>query len=801
MDSLNCPLTCDIFRDPVIGQDGHTYEREDIIAWLQQHRTSPITREPMTIESLRPNHIVRKMIDEFVAVSKKKEYQFHLNVDVRKTETRPWFQTFTKAIYKAEWVGRQGPPIVLIKIDGAKANREALFYVQLGCHPHIVRTFGLVESDINSVMLVQECAEQGNLAELLQENNFKPIRSVLVEIFTQIIDAMICLADNKIVHGGLACRNVLVFRCNPIIPEENLVKLTDFGLTQGSDLFSVAASSLQTVMTIVPVRYAAPEILRTNSNTMFYSEKSDVYSMGVLMWEACSYGTLPFASLSDDRDVRRYKLRGDQLPRPATCDEDLWSAIIHCWRLESSERPTFKELRRKIMDSAHGSDSTVLKPVLEVGKISQVRLMPSRSYEKRLPSVHFESHEDKIPCEYCNELVNFDKYIMHTQVCAAQEQPQAINEVRPVLPMQIAAPKTQLALASKCKNDSIEITVCHVKQNSKQTLSPSTVYRIMTKNSIPIFKAVQFGVNRCFNDFLRLHGKLIVKYLPEGIILPALPENDSSIVPKDIIEQRRAQLERYLNRLVRNKRLVCDPDFLVFIELPEELPKMTNNLWRDLMSTPKVKTQKGDWFDERQKYILDLQADLRMLKFHFDYLYKMRKESSVTVDALAMQLNMLATCEHHSLLSSTLFELASTQEKLSQLNSDLIQQEFLLMNELLNEYILYIDMANCTFNERAKFHKFWLLNTEMLQKKLREKKPCAEMEVQNLREKVVNDMEKFEHISATLMQEFEMFEENRMKEFKTNINAYIKQMLKQQEKVLKIWEDYLPIANSLTVAD
>ncbi|CAF3402515.1 unnamed protein product [Rotaria socialis] len=578
MDSLNCPLTCDIFRDPVIGHDGHTYEREDIIAWLQQHGTSPITREPMTIESLRPNHIVRKMIDEFVAVSKKKEYQFHLNVDVRKTETRPWFQTFTKAIYKAEWVGRQGPPIVLIKIDGAKANREALFYVQLGCHPHIVRTFGLVESDINSVMLVQECAEQGNLAELLQENNFKPIRSVLVEIFTQIIDAMICLADNKIVHGGLACRNVLVFRCNPIIPEENLVKLTDFGLTQGSDLFSVAASSLQTVMTIVPVRYAAPEILRTNSNTMFYSEKSDVYSMGVLMWEACSYGTLPFASLSDDRDVRRYKLRGDQLPRPATCDEDLWSAIIHCWRLESSERPTFKELRRKIMDSAHGSDSTVLKPVLEVGKISQVRLMPSRSYEKRLPSVHFESHEDKIPCEYCNELVNFDKYIMHTQVCAAQEQPQAINEVR-------------------------------------------------------------------------LHGKLIVKYLPEGIILPALPENDSSIVPKDIIEQRRAQLERYLNRLVRNKRLVCDPDFLVFIELPEELPKMTNNLWRDLMSTPKVKTQKGDWFDERQKYILDLQADLRMLKFHFDYLYKMRKESSVTVDALAMQLNMLATCEHHSLLS------------------------------------------------------------------------------------------------------------------------------------------------------
>ncbi|CAF2033612.1 unnamed protein product [Rotaria magnacalcarata] len=800
MDSLNCPLTCDIFRDPVIGQDGHTYERQDIIAWLQQHGTSPITREPMNIESLRPNHIVRKMIDEFAAISKKKEYQFRLNVDVRKTETRPWFQTFTKAIYKAEWVGRQGPPIVLIKIDGAKANREALFYVQLGCHPHIVRTFGLVESDINCAMFVQECAENGNLAELLQENNFKPIRNVLVELFTQIIDAMICLADNKIVHGGLACRNVLVFRCNPIIPEENLVKLTDFGLTQGSDLFSVTASSSRTAMTLVPIRYAAPEILRTDSDKMLYSEKSDVYSMGVLMWEACSYGTLPFASLADDKDVLRCKLRGDQLPRPAVCDEELWSAIVDCWRLESSERPTFKELRRKIMDLAHRSDSPVLQPDLEVGKIFQARLMPSSSYKKRLPSANFESHEDKIPCEYCNELVNFDKYIMHTQVCAAQEQSQVINEVRAVLPMQVTAPKTQLALASKCKNDSIEITVCHLKQNSK-TSSSSTVYRIMTKSSPPIFKATPFGVNRCFSDFLGLHGKLIVKYLREGIILPALPENDSSIVPKDIIEQRRAQLERYLNRLVRNKRLVCDPDFLVFIELPDELPKMTNNLWRDLMSTSKIKAQKGDWFGEKQKYIIDLQADMRMLKFHFDYLYKMRQESSVTVNALAMQLNMLATCDSHSLLSSTLLELASAQEKLNQLNLDIIQQEFLLMNELLNEYILYIDMANCTFNERAKFHKFWLLNTETLQKKLREKKPCVEMEVHNLQGKVVNDMENFERISATLMQEFEMFEENRMKEFKTNINVYIKQMLKQQVKVLKIWEDYLPIANSLTVTD
>jgi hypothetical protein len=94
----------------------------------------------MNIESLRPNYIVRQMVEQFITESRKKEYQFRLNVDLRKIETRPWFQTFGKSIYKAEWINRPGPLIVLIKIEGAKATHQASFYVKLGSNPHIVRT-------------------------------------------------------------------------------------------------------------------------------------------------------------------------------------------------------------------------------------------------------------------------------------------------------------------------------------------------------------------------------------------------------------------------------------------------------------------------------------------------------------------------------------------------------------------------------------------------------------------------------------------------------------------------------------
>ncbi len=133
---------------------------------------------------------------------------------------------------------------------------------------------------------------------------------------------MICLADNGIVHGDLACRNVLVFQCDPCVVNNNLVKLTDFGLTKQSDLFAVAASSSRTTMTVIRIRYAAPEILREDKDRLNYSEKSDVYSFGTLMWEACSYGMFPFSTISDDNKVRRCKMRGDILPKPSICDQE-----------------------------------------------------------------------------------------------------------------------------------------------------------------------------------------------------------------------------------------------------------------------------------------------------------------------------------------------------------------------------------------------------------------------------------------------------------------------------------------------
>ena len=62
-----CPIGLTIMKDPVIGPDGHTYELTAITEWLLQHDVSPITRQQMSINRLRPNIALRKMIEDWVA--------------------------------------------------------------------------------------------------------------------------------------------------------------------------------------------------------------------------------------------------------------------------------------------------------------------------------------------------------------------------------------------------------------------------------------------------------------------------------------------------------------------------------------------------------------------------------------------------------------------------------------------------------------------------------------------------------------------------------------------------------------
>merc|ERR1712193_108518 len=61
--SFFCPITWDVMPDPVVAVDGHTYELEAILQWLNQgHKTSPMTKEQLQSFLLVPNRSLRAQI-------------------------------------------------------------------------------------------------------------------------------------------------------------------------------------------------------------------------------------------------------------------------------------------------------------------------------------------------------------------------------------------------------------------------------------------------------------------------------------------------------------------------------------------------------------------------------------------------------------------------------------------------------------------------------------------------------------------------------------------------------------------
>lgn len=61
-----CPLTMEILYDPVLDAEGNTYERSAIMEWLQNHHTSPISRQPLSEHILKPNNSLRDAIHEYM---------------------------------------------------------------------------------------------------------------------------------------------------------------------------------------------------------------------------------------------------------------------------------------------------------------------------------------------------------------------------------------------------------------------------------------------------------------------------------------------------------------------------------------------------------------------------------------------------------------------------------------------------------------------------------------------------------------------------------------------------------------
>ena len=99
--SFLCPISCALFKDPVVCQDGVTYERQYIDQWLQNSNTSPITREEISDTTQYRNIALKSAMDEFKEFTRDKK-DTHNKLLLAMTRTKKMLNAAMKKLNKLE---------------------------------------------------------------------------------------------------------------------------------------------------------------------------------------------------------------------------------------------------------------------------------------------------------------------------------------------------------------------------------------------------------------------------------------------------------------------------------------------------------------------------------------------------------------------------------------------------------------------------------------------------------------------------------------------------------------------------
>ncbi|EXX68524.1 uncharacterized protein OCT59_024228 [Rhizophagus irregularis] len=229
----------------------------------------------------------------------------------------------------------------LDKITVKEIVRELKIQREVDFHDNIIHCYGITkfESDNhNNYWLVMEYADGGSLRSYLKKNFNKLTWADKYNMAYQLSCAISCLHNEGIVHRDLHSRNILV--------RNNVIKLADFGLSK-----RIGASSNFQSKLFEMVPYVDPKSFSrrrsNNQSIQMYSlnEKSDIYSLGVLLWEISS-GQPPFYAEGEQYDIC-LALDISQGHRetavPDTPDEYV-KIYTKCWDGEPDNRPTIYQV-------------------------------------------------------------------------------------------------------------------------------------------------------------------------------------------------------------------------------------------------------------------------------------------------------------------------------------------------------------------------------------------------------------------------------------------------------------------------
>ncbi|XP_028570462.2 serine/threonine-protein kinase LMTK1 isoform X2 [Podarcis muralis] len=199
-------------------------------------------------------------------------------------------------------------------------------------------------AEVTPYLLVMEFCPLGDLKGYLRSCHaaeaLAPDPLTLQRMACEVSCGLLHLHRNNYVHSDLALRNCL-------LTADLTVKIGDYGLShcKYKDDYFVTADQLW-----VPLRWVAPELIdEVHGNLLIVDQTktSNIWSLGVTIWELFELGSQPYCHYSD-RQVLTYAIKEQQLklPKPQLplSLSDRWYEVMQfCW-LQPEQRPTAEEV-------------------------------------------------------------------------------------------------------------------------------------------------------------------------------------------------------------------------------------------------------------------------------------------------------------------------------------------------------------------------------------------------------------------------------------------------------------------------
>ncbi|XP_030362050.1 serine/threonine-protein kinase LMTK1 isoform X1 [Strigops habroptila] len=199
-------------------------------------------------------------------------------------------------------------------------------------------------AEVTPYLLVMEFCPLGDLKGYLRScrgaEAMTPDLLTLQRMACEVACGVLHLHRNNYIHSDLALRNCL-------LTADLTVKIGDYGLShcKYKDDYFVTADQLW-----VPLRWIAPELIdEVHGNLLIVDQTkaSNVWSLGVTIWELFELGSQPYDHYSD-RQVLAYAIKEQQLklPKPQlklSLSERWYEVMQFCW-LQPEQRPTAEEV-------------------------------------------------------------------------------------------------------------------------------------------------------------------------------------------------------------------------------------------------------------------------------------------------------------------------------------------------------------------------------------------------------------------------------------------------------------------------